>query len=106
MELLCNRTMNSREMGRARQVAGQVNKSQKTELETATPMQASAERIWTSAQQFLRSMLTNSEIYSLWFAPLRARRLEGDVLTLDVANEFCEVWLKDNYEDLLRKVLA
>jgi len=51
-------------------------------------------------------MLTNSEIYSLWFAPLRATRLEGDVLTLDVANEFCEVWLKDNYEDLLRKVLA
>ena len=69
-------------------------------------MQASAEKIWAAAQQFLRSMLNNSEIYNLWFAPLRATTLEGDLLTVHVANEFCEVWLKDNYLDLLRQVLA
>ena len=69
-------------------------------------MQASAEKIWVSAQQFLRSMLNNSEIYNLWFAPIRATMLEGDLITLRVANEFCEVWLKDNYLDLLREVLA
>lgn len=51
-------------------------------------------------------MLGNSEIYNLWFAPLRASALEGDSITLDVANEFSEVWLKDNYLDLLRNVLS
>jgi len=69
-------------------------------------MQASAEKIWAAAQQILRTMLTNGEIYNLWFAPLRAGSIEGDTLTLEVANEFCEVWLKDNYIDLLRDVLS
>jgi chromosomal replication initiator protein len=69
-------------------------------------MRISAETIWESAQQFLRSMLNNSEIFTLWFAPIRASELEGDLITLDVGNEFCEVWLKDNYLDLLREVLA
>src|SRR5881409_1415990 len=69
-------------------------------------MQASAESTWASAQQFLRTMLHNSEIYNLWFAPLRASALDHDSITLEVANEFCEVWLKDNYLDLLRDVLS
>lgn len=69
-------------------------------------MQASAEKIWVSAQQFLRAMLNNSEIYNLWFAPLRASALEGDSITLEVANEFSEFWLKDNYLDLLRDVIS
>jgi hypothetical protein len=53
-------------------------------------MQSSAENIWTSAQGLLRSML-NADIYNLWFAPLKARSLEGELLTLEVANDFCEV---------------
>src|SRR6266498_1543177 len=69
-------------------------------------MQASAENTWATAQQFLRTMLNNSEIYNLWFAPLRATAREGDSITLEVANEFCEVWLKDNYLSLLREVLS
>jgi chromosomal replication initiator protein len=68
-------------------------------------MQTAAERIWISAQQMLRSLL-NSDIYNLWFAPLQASALEGDCLTLDVANDFCEVWLKDNYLGLIRDVLT
>lgn len=69
-------------------------------------MQSSPEKLWAAAQEFLRAMLNNSEIYNLWFAPLRASALEGDIITLDVANEFSEVWLKDNYLDLLRNVLS
>src|SRR6185503_20133248 len=84
----------------------QVIKSLENGIGNGNPMQASAEKIWVSAQQFLRSMLNNSEIYNLWFAPIRATMLEGDLITLRVANEFCEVWLKDNYLDLLREVLA
>ena len=68
-------------------------------------MQVSANKIWVAAQQQLRSML-NSDMYNLWFAQLGAHSLEGDCLTLEVANDFCEVWLKDNYMGLLQEVLA
>src|SRR3954463_11283697 len=68
-------------------------------------MQSSAENIWNSAQELLRSML-NADIFNLWFAPIRVRGLQEDLLTLEVANDFCEVWLKDNYMGLLRDVVA
>ena len=68
-------------------------------------MQASAEKIWGSAQEHLRSMLSG-DTYNLWFAPLHTTAMEGNVLVLEVANEFCEVWLKDNYMGLLQDVLA
>ncbi len=68
-------------------------------------MQPSIEKIWESAQQSLRAML-NPDIYNLWFLPLKAVALEGDTIVLEVANDFCEVWLKDNYLGLIRDVLA
>jgi chromosomal replication initiator protein len=68
-------------------------------------MQASAERIWTSAQEQLRSMLS-PDTYNLWFAPLRATSQDHDAILLEVANDFCEVWLKDNYMGLLQDVIA
>lgn len=68
-------------------------------------MDALAEKVWGSARELLRTML-NPDIYNLWFAPLRASALEGECLTLEVANDFCEVWLKDNYIGLIKDVLA
>jgi chromosomal replication initiator protein len=68
-------------------------------------MQASADKIWGSAQQHLRSMLS-ADTYNLWFAPLRASTVDGNNITLEVANDFCEVWLKDNYMSLLQDVLS
>jgi chromosomal replication initiator protein len=68
-------------------------------------MQVSAEKIWTAAQQQLRSMLS-ADTFNLWFAPLRANSLENDCVMLEVANDFCEVWLKDNYMGLLQDVLS
>lgn len=68
-------------------------------------MQPMAHQIWTAAQHQLRGML-NSDLYKLWFAPLQATGFVKEVLTLQVANDFCEVWLKENYLDLIRDVLA
>jgi chromosomal replication initiator protein len=68
-------------------------------------MQVSAEKIWSSAQEQLRSMLS-ADTFNLWFAPLRATGMEGDSVVLEVANDFCEVWLKDNYQGLLQDVLS
>lgn len=68
-------------------------------------MQANAERIWSEAQGRLRTMLS-TDLYNLWFAPLAAVNEDEDSLTLEVANDFCEVWLKDNYMGLLQEVVA
>jgi chromosomal replication initiator protein len=50
--------------------------------------------------------MLSSDIYNLWFAPLRTGGVQENVFLLEVANDFCEVWLKDNYLDLLQDVLA
>src|ERR1051326_7317258 len=68
-------------------------------------MQPSADRIWGTAQEQLRSMLS-PDTYNLWFAPLRAAGQDNNTLLLEVANDFCEVWLKDNYLSLLQDVVA
>jgi chromosomal replication initiator protein len=68
-------------------------------------MQASAEKIWSAAREHLRSMLS-ADTYNLWFAPLRASTQDNTSITLEVANDFCEVWLKDNYMGLLQDVIA
>src|SRR4051812_45162991 len=68
-------------------------------------MQSSADNIWNSALELLRSML-NADIFNLWFAPIRVRSLEEEEIVLEVANDFCEVWLKDNYLGLIKDVLA
>ncbi|HVR36516.1 MAG TPA: chromosomal replication initiator protein DnaA [Methylomirabilota bacterium] len=68
-------------------------------------MDSSAEKIWAAAQETLRGMLT-PDIYRLWFSPVRATGKESDCLILEVANDFCEVWLQDNYQGLIKDVLA
>jgi len=50
--------------------------------------------------------LLNPNIHRLWFAPLKAVALNGQTLTVEVPNEFCGVWLQDNYQDLLDDVLS
>ena len=77
----------------------------KYEFPEPLKMQLSAETTWASAQQLLRTLL-NPDIYHLWFAPVQATGLDGDCITLEVANDFCEVWLKDNYLGLIRDVLG
>jgi len=68
-------------------------------------MQLTADNIWSQAQESLRSLL-NPELYQLWFGPLRAAGMDAETFTLEVPNDFCEVWLKDNYLGLLRDVVA
>ena len=68
-------------------------------------MQISAEKIWHSAQEHLRAKLSQ-DTFSMWFAPLRANAMDGSYITLDVPNEFCEVWLKDNYLSLIQDAVA
>ena len=68
-------------------------------------MQISAEKIWHSAQEHLRAKLSQ-DTFNMWFAPLRANALDGSHISLVVPNEFCEVWLKDNYLSLIQDAVA
>ena len=68
-------------------------------------MQNNTEKIWPAAQENLRALL-NPEVFKLWFAPLRAVEMDSESFTLEVADDFCEMWLKDNYFGLLRDVIA
>ena len=68
-------------------------------------MQTSADKIWVAAQEHLRSLLS-PDTYNLWFAPLRACGEQLNCIQLEVADDFCEVWLKDNYMGLLQDVLT
>jgi len=82
-----------------------VNKLSEKRASGEQSPQALAEKTWSSAQEQLRSMLSG-DTYNLWFAPLRAEAIEGNALILEVANDFCEVWLKENYSGLLQDVLT
>ncbi|MCX7866801.1 MAG: chromosomal replication initiator protein DnaA [Limisphaera sp.] len=67
-------------------------------------MEAAA-RIWSAAQKHLQTLLA-PDIYNLWFAPIRAVNLENDLLVLEVADEFREVWLQENYRSVLEDAVA
>ena len=50
--------------------------------------------------------MLSADTFKLWFESLRAVSLDGNTLVLEVSNDFCEVWLKDNYMGLLQDVVA
>jgi chromosomal replication initiator protein len=68
-------------------------------------METPGDNVWPSAQRILREML-NSDIYSMWFANLSLKGITQDEITLEVPNDFCELWLKNNYLALLQDVVA
>jgi chromosomal replication initiator protein len=68
-------------------------------------MDLMTQNLWNTTQDHLRSLLSR-DIYNLWFSPLRGFTPDEKTLEIEVANEFCEIWLKDNYLGLLRDVVA
>ena len=68
-------------------------------------MQISAETIWSTAQEHLRVKLSR-DTFNMWFASLRASAVDANHLTIEAPNEFCEVWLKDNYLSLMQDAVA
>jgi chromosomal replication initiation ATPase DnaA len=83
-----------------------VNNLVKNDYTESGPMSSqTAETLWLSAQELLRTIL-NHDIFNLWFAPLRSVALEKDVITLAVQNDFCELWLKDNYGGLIQDAVT
>jgi chromosomal replication initiator protein len=75
------------------------------ESDTDMVTSSSPEKIWLGARDMLRTLL-NPDIFNLWFAPLRASAVNGESITLEVANDFCELWLKDNYGGLIQDAVT
>jgi chromosomal replication initiator protein len=82
-----------------------VNKTVKKPVFGDKRMPTDVESVWTAALESLRTVL-KPDIHALWFAPIRATAIAGNVVTLEVANDFCEVWLKENYLGLLQDALT
>lgn len=68
-------------------------------------MQISAEKIWNTALEHLRAKLTR-DTFAMWFAPLRAHTVDDRKIDLQAPNEFCEVWLQDNYLSLIQDAVS
>ena len=66
-------------------------------------IQPSADKVWGAAREHLQAMLS-ADTYKLGFEPLRVGGMDGEHIVLEVSNDFCEVWLKDNYIGLLQLV--
>ncbi len=67
-------------------------------------MQSCAEKIWTSAQNLLRTVL-NADIFNLWFASIEAVQIEEDTIVIKVANDFLEFRLTATYLGLIQDAL-
>ncbi|HJN81287.1 MAG: chromosomal replication initiator protein DnaA [Verrucomicrobiota bacterium] len=63
------------------------------------------EKTWMQASETLRTMV-NPDLFNLWFDPIQPGSINEETAVLIVPNEFCAVWLKDNYLELLQDVLA
>ncbi len=68
-------------------------------------MHPTVDKIWTQTTDQIRTLL-NTETYNLWFSSVQPVSLNQSSITLEVPNEFSEVWLKDNYLELLQDALA
>ena len=63
------------------------------------------EKLWSDAQNLLRDLL-NPDIFNLWFAPLKAASGTDESITLEVANDFSELWIKDNYGGVIKDAVT
>ena len=63
------------------------------------------EKIWTDALKNLRSIL-NPDIFNLWFGSIRGLEIADGAIILQVPNDFCELWLKDNYLGLIKDTIG
>src|ERR1043166_7880550 len=69
------------------------------------PMKSAMQKLWEDACAKLRGML-NEDTYNLWFAALKPVNYASHIFSVGVPNEFIQIWLQDNYRDLIRDILA
>lgn len=60
--------------------------------------------VWQNCLQVIRDNIT-FQAYKTWFGPIKALKLENNVLTIQVPSQFFYEWIEENYIHLLRKTI-
>lgn len=67
-------------------------------------MEKTSSSVWNSCLQVIKDNIP-AQSYKTWFEPVKAVRLEGNVLTIQVPSLFFYEWLEEHYVGLLRKTI-
>lgn len=67
-------------------------------------MQKTSTQVWESCLQIIKDNIP-AQSFKTWFEPIKALRLEGNVLTIQVPSLFFFEWLEEHYVGLLRKTV-
>lgn len=60
--------------------------------------------VWENCLKIIKDNVP-SQSYKTWFEPIKALKLEGNVLTIQVPSLFFYEWLEEHYVNLLRKTI-
>lgn len=60
--------------------------------------------VWDKCLQIIKDNV-NTQSYKTWFMPVKAVKLEGKVLTIQVPSLFFYEWLEEHYVNLLRRTI-
>lgn len=61
--------------------------------------------LWNSAKSHLQGLFPY-DIYRTWFEPMQCLEESHEQVVLGVPNEFAAIWIQDNYEDLITRLLT
>lgn len=67
-------------------------------------MEKTSTGVWNSCLQIIKDNIP-AQSFKTWFEPIKALRLEGNVLTIQVPSLFFYEWLEEHYVGLLRKTV-
>lgn len=67
-------------------------------------MDITCHSVWESCLKIIKDNV-NPQSFKTWFEPIKALKLEGEVLTIQVPSLFFYEWLEEHYVNLLRKTI-
>ena len=67
-------------------------------------MEKTSSHVWNNCLQIIKDNIP-AQSFKTWFEPIKALRLEGNVLTIQVPSLFFYEWLEEHYVGLLRKTV-
>jgi chromosomal replication initiator protein len=67
-------------------------------------MEKTCTNVWNCCLQIIKDNIP-AQSFKTWFEPIKALRMEGSVLTIQVPSLFFYEWLEEHYVGLLRKTI-
>lgn len=68
-------------------------------------MDKTAESVWSNALEFIKDNI-EPQAYKTWFTPIKATKIQGKVLTIQVPSKFFYEWIEENYIKLLKSAIT